>query len=209
MVAQEHHGFLAALMGLLGKPGHFSSLEILEITELFGRDPVGIIHIALVDDIFRAELIARFLLELLQDIGADRCGISIPVHIFLSGKLIEDQGELMEEGGVTDHVHMRIVRDEFPQAPHGILMGLGLAHIKGDLLLKIGPAVGHRIVHMHRVPHDVGQEADRIVVERFCPVDSHISGLSVVSPLGCRDNLSCGAVDHFPPSCDVIPVIYL
>ena len=194
---------------LFGQFRHFSSLEILEIPEFFGRDPIGIVHVALVDDIFRAELISNFLFKLLQDIGAHGCGISVPVHVFLPGQLIEDQRKLMEKGGVTDHVHMGIVRDEFPQTLHGILMGLGLAHIKGDLLLKVGPAVGHRVVHMHRIPHDISQEADRIVVERFCPVDSHIAGLSVVSPLGCRDNLSCGAVDHFPPSCDVIPVIYL
>ena len=36
----------------------------------------------------------------LQDIGADRGGIAVPVHVLLPFQLVEDEGELVEEGGV-------------------------------------------------------------------------------------------------------------
>ena len=75
VVAQEHHGFLAQLVGdvhhLLGKSGDLPALEGLEVLELLGGNTVLIVVVALVNNEFGAELIANFLLELLQDVGAD------------------------------------------------------------------------------------------------------------------------------------------
>ena len=71
----------------------------------------------------------------------------------------------MEERGIADDVHIRMLCNEFPQTFHGIFVGFRLAHIKRDLMLEIRPAVGGGIVHVHRVPDQVGQEADGVLVE--------------------------------------------
>lgn len=71
---------------------------------------------------------------------------------------------------------------------------LRLTYIKGDLLFKISPAVGDCIVHVHRIPHDVSQEAYRIVMEFFCSVDDHIPGLAAVLPGRYRNRLTGGSV---------------
>ena len=88
----------------------------------------------------------------------------------------------MEEGGVADHVHVGVVRDELPQPLHGELVGLGLAHVKGDLVLKVLPAVGDGVVHVDRVPDEVGQKAYRVVVEELRRVDDHAPRLLVIPP---------------------------
>ena len=48
----------------LSQLGYLTSLESLEIQELFGRNPVVVVHIALVDDELGAERIAGLLLKL-------------------------------------------------------------------------------------------------------------------------------------------------
>ncbi len=69
VIPKEHHRFFPALMGdihhLFRQFRNFPSLEILEITELFRRHTVGIIHISLVNDILRTERVSHFPLELL------------------------------------------------------------------------------------------------------------------------------------------------
>ncbi len=72
----------------------------------------------------------------------------------------------MEERGIADDVHIRMLCNEFPQTLHGIFVGFRLAHIKCDLMLEIRPAVGGGIVHMHRVPDEVGKETHGILMER-------------------------------------------
>ena len=42
----------------------------------------------------------------------------------------------MEEGRISDDVNMRIIRNILTEAFHGIFVGLGLTHIKGNLLFK-------------------------------------------------------------------------
>jgi len=164
--------------------GNFSSLECLKILEFFGRNTVGIVHIALVNDKFRAEFIAHFFFKLFQNVGTYRSGISVPVYIFFSGQFIENQGKLVEEGGVTDNVYMWIVCNKFAQTFHGIFFCLRLTHIKSNLFFKVCPAICHSIVHMYRVPHNVSQETDGVVMKFLCIVNGHVSGFFAVLPLG-------------------------
>ena len=62
----------------------------------------------------------------------------------------------MEKGGVTNHIHIRMLCAVFTEAFHGIFVGLGLSYIKGNLMLEVFPVVGNRIVHVYRVPDNVG-----------------------------------------------------
>ena len=68
MITEKHHGFFAVFVSdinhFLSQLGYLTSLESLEIQELFGRNPVVVVHIALVDDELRAERITGLLLEL-------------------------------------------------------------------------------------------------------------------------------------------------
>ena len=209
MIAQEHHGLAAALVGdihhLLGKLCHLPALECLKIPEFPAGHPVLVVVVALVDDILRAELVTHFLLKLIEDIGADGSRIAIPVHEFFPLEFIEDQGELMEERGIADDVHIRMLCNEFPQTLHGIFVGFRLAHIKCDLMLEIRPAVGGGIVHMHRVPDEVGKETHSILMERH---RLHGHAAIRIAPLFWRHRLTRGAIHDLPPAGDVIVIVY-
>ena len=213
VVPQEHHGFLAQFVGdvhhFLGKLGHFPTLERLEVLEFLGGYPVLVVVIALVHNVLRAELVAHFLFKLFQDVGGDRGGVAVPVHKLFPFQFVKHQSELMEEGGVADDVDVRMLRNELPQPLHGELVGLGLANVKGDLMLKVLPVVGHGIVHMHRIPDEVGQECHGVLMERLGLVDDHAAGFLVIVP-GFRGNgLACGPVHDFPPTLDVVPGVDL
>ena len=210
MIAEEHHGFAPARVGdvhhLLGKLCHLAALEGLKIPEFLAGHPVLVVIVALIDDVLRAELVAHFLLKLVEDIRADRSRVSIPVHEFLPLQLVEDQGELVEEGGVADDVYIGVLCNELAQALHGILVGLGLTHVKGDLVLKIRPAVGGSVVHMHRVPDEVSQKTDGILMERYGLYGHTAVG---VAPLLRRHGLTGGSIHDLPPAGDVVVGVHL
>ena len=213
VVAQEHHGFLAQLVGdvhhLLGQLCHLAPLEGHEVLELLAGHTVLVVVVALVDDVLRAELIAHFFLKLLQDVGGHGGRIAEPVHILFALQLIKHQRELKEEGGVADHVHVGVLRDVLAQALHGELVGLGLAHVEGDLVLKVLPVVGHRVVHVHGVPDEVGQKAHGVLVVGFRRGDDHAAGGLVVAPGVGGQRLAGGAVHDLPPALDVVPGVDL
>ena len=89
----------------------------------------------------------------------------------------------MKKGRVADDIHIRMLRDKSAQPLHGVGVGLWLAHIKRNLLFHIFPAVGHGIIHMHRVPHNVCQKTDRVTVERLRLVDRHVASCLIIRPL--------------------------
>ena len=213
MVAQEHHSLPAQLVGDVhhfpGQCGHLPALEGHEVLVFPGRNTVLVVVVPLVDDELGTEAVAHLLFKTLQDIGGDGGGIAVPVHIFLPLQLVKDERKLVEEGGIADHVHMGVVRDKVPQPLHGEFAGLGLAHIEGDLVFKAGPAVGDGVVHVHRIPNQVGQEAHRVVVEVHRRANDHAVRFSVIPPCLRREGLPRGAVHHFPPALDVVPRIHL
>ena len=203
MVAQKHHGFLAQLVGdvhhFLGKLGHLPALERLEVLELLGGDAVLVVVVALVDDVLRAELVAHFLLKLLQDIGRHRGGVAVPIHVLLPLELIEHQCKLMEEGGIADDVHIGVVGNELSEPLHGELVGFGLTDVEGDLVLKVFPVVGDGVVHVHRIPDEIGEEAHGVVVIAFRMGDDHAAAFGVISATG-RDRPRYRRCDPPPPT---------
>ena len=213
VVAQEHHGLPAQLVGdvhhLLGQGGHLPALEGHKVLKLLGGGAVLVVVVPLVDDELRVEFIARLFFKPLQNIGGYGGRVAVPVHIFLPLQLIENQGELVEEGGVTDHIHVGVVRDELAQPLHGEFVGLGLTHIEGDLVLKVGPAIGNRVIHVHGVPDDIGQEAHRIVVELLGGIHHHTARPLLIAPRRRRQGPACAAVHHLPPALDIVPGVHL
>ena len=208
MVAEEHHGLLAQLVGdvdhLLGELRHLAALEGHEVLEFLARHAVLVVVVALVDDVLGAELVAHLALELLEYVRADAGGIAVPVDVLLALELVEHQGELVEEGGVADDVHVGVLGYKAAQALHGELVRLGLAHVEGYLVLEVGPAVGDGVVHVHRVPDEVGEEADGVVVEGRGLVDDDAAGLLLIAPGGGVQRLAQSAVHDLPPALDVV-----
>ena len=213
VIAEEHHGFFSILMHdihkLFCKLRDFSSLERGKIHEFLGRNPVRVIHVPLINDKFRAELITYFLFKLLQNIRTYRCRITIPVYIFFSRQLIKNQCELMEKCSKTNHIHIRMALQEFSQTFLGVFFCLRLTDIKRDLFFHALPVVGHRIIHMHRIPHNISQKTYRIIMKSLRRFDRHIPGLLTVTPLRHRNHFSRRTVNDFPPSLDIIMRIYL
>ena len=111
----------------------------------------------------------------------------------------------MEEGGVANDVHIGVLRDKPAQPLHGVFVGLGLAHVEGNLVFEVLPVVGHRVVHVDGVPDQVGQEAHGVVVILLHVLDDHAAGIFVIVPVGGVHDLAAGPVDDLPPALDVVP----
>ena len=206
VIAQEHHGLLAHLVGdvdhLLGERGDLPALERLEIPVLLARHAVLVVEVALVDDVLRAEFVAHLALKLLEDIRGHGGGIAVPVHVLFPLECVKHQRELMEERGIADHVHIRMLRDELAQALHRVFAGLGLAHVERDLMLDILPVVDHGIVHVDRVPDQIAQKGHGVLVVGGGLIDDDKAIL--IAPFVRGDNLACRAVDDLPPTADVV-----
>ena len=89
-------------------------------------------------------------------------------------------------------------------------MGLGLAHIERDLVFDVFPVVDDRVVHMNRVPNQVGQKADgNLLMVGGRGVDDNTLSRSIVAPVGSGDGLARRAVHDFPPAGNVVVVVDL
>ena len=213
VVAQEHHGLFAQLVGdvhhLFGQLCHLAPLEGLEILEFPGGHAVLVVVVALVDDEFGPELIAGLPLELFEDIRGHAGGITVPVHIFLPLQLVEHQCELVEERGVADDVHIWVLGNEFAQALHGELMRFGLTHVEGDLVLEVFPAVGDGVVHVHRVPDQIGEKTYRIFMKSFYSMYYYVSALFVIAPVLRWHHTAGSTVHDLPPALDVVAGVHL
>ena len=76
-------------------------------------------------------------------------------------------------------------------------------------MLKVLPAVGNGVVHMDRVPDQVGQETGRVIVEGLRRGNHHRAAFGVVVPLLRGQGRSRGAVHDLPPALDVVPGVDL
>ena len=87
---------------------HLAALERHKILEFLAGHAVLVVVIALVDDVFGAEA-GNLLFELFQEYRGSPRPNSHTNHIFFPLQLVKHQGELVEEGGVADHVHIRVL----------------------------------------------------------------------------------------------------
>ena len=92
---------------------------------------------------------------------------------------------------------------------HTMCLCFRLTHIKSNLWLHIFPVIYHSIVHIDRIPHNISQETNGILMKPFCWMNHHIPALFFVSPFTDRNDFPCGTICYFPPFPDIIPVIHL
>ena len=210
MVAEEHHGLLAQLVcdvhHLFGKLCDLAALERLKILVFFAWHAVLVVVIALIDDILGPEFVSGLFFKLPENIRRDRRGIAVPIDVFFPAELVKDERELVEERCEAQNIHIVVLPDEAPQALHGKRVRFRLAHIEGDLVLKVRPAVGGGVVHVHRVPDEVGKEADGVLVEGYC---LHGHAAVGVAPLLRRHGLTGGSIHDLPPAGDVVVGVHL
>ena len=211
VVTQEHHGFLAVGVDDVGhflhQPGDLAALECLEILIFLARHTVLVVVVALVDDELRAELVADFLLKLFQNIGADRSRIAVPVHVLLAAQLVKDQRKQVEEGREAHDINVRVAFQILPQAFHRVGVGLGLAHIKRNLMFDALPVVDDRVVHVDGVPNQVGQEADRILMVGCRGGNDNTLAFGVILPCGGIQRLTRRAIHDLPPAGNIVMVV--
>ena len=193
---------------LFGKLCNFASLKCLEIFEFFWGNPIGIVHVSLVNDIFRSERIAHFFLKLLQNIWADWSGIAKPVYIFLSCKFIKYKSKLMEKCSKAHNIHILMSIQKSAQTFQGISFCFRLAHIKCNLRFHIFPVIYYCIVHVYRIPHDICQEAYSVFMKQLCSSDHYITGFFIIAPQLCWYRFPGSTVYNFPPSVDIISCIH-
>ena len=213
MVAQEHHGFLAVFVDDVGhffhQTGHLTALERLKVLVFLAGYAVLVVVVALVDDELRAELVADFFLELLQNVGADGSRVAVPVNILLAAQLVKHQREQVEEGRKAHNVDIGVAFQILAQTAQGVGVGLGLAHIERDLVFDILPVIDDRVVHVDGVPDQVRQKADRVLVVGGGGVDDNALAFGVILPCGGIQRLACRAVDYLPPAGDVVVIVDL
>ena len=87
-------------------------------------------------------------------------------------------------------------------------MGLGLAHIKGNLMFKIRPLIDHRIVHVNRIPDQIGQKTNRIFMIRDGSRQNHTAALFFICPFLGRNGAAGRPIHDLPPALLIVPRIY-
>ena len=209
VIAEEHHGLLAQLVRdvhhLLGELCDLAALKGLKILVFFARNPVLVVVVALINDIFGPEFVSGLFFKLPENIRRDGCGIAVPVDVFFPAELVKDERELVEERCEAQNIHIVVLPDEAPQALHGKGVRFRLAHVEGDLVLKVLPAVRHGVVHMHRIPDEVREEAHRVFPWiRLRRVKDDTAAFRVIAPCLRRNRLSRAAVDDLPPAADIV-----
>ena len=189
---------------LLGKLCDLAALERLKILVFFAWHAVLVVVIALIDDILGPESVSDLFFKLPENIRRDGRGIAVPVDVFFPAELVKDERKLVEERCEAQNIHIVVLPDEAPQALHGKGVRFRLAHVEGDLVLKVLPAVRHGVVHMHRIPDEVREEAHRVFVIRLRRVKDDTAAFRVIAPCLRRNRLSRAAVDDLPPAADIV-----
>ena len=213
MVAQEHHGFLAVFVDDVGhffhQTGHLTALECLKVLVLLAGYAVLVVVVALVDDELRAELVADFFLELLQNVGADGSRVAVPVHVLFTAQFIKDEREQVKKRRETNNIDIRMAFEVLPQTAHRVSVGLGLAYIKRNLMLDVLPVVDDRVVHVDGVPDQVGQKADGVLMVGGGGIDDNTLAGGIVMPVSGGDRLTRRAIHDLPPAGNIVMVVDL
>ena len=202
LVAKEHHGFLACRVRHVGKPldvlAHESGEEVNPVAlRLAGHAPRGVVGTA-IHEILRTQTVTVLLLEIVQCARAHGAGATEPVDHLFATLGIEQERELVEERGETHHIHLRAVLQPLLERIEHELAGGRMVDVERNLVFLVSPIIGQVVVHLDRVPDDVGQETHRVFVHRHG--SGHVHGVlaRVERPAGRVHDLARGAVHDFP-----------
>ena len=202
LVAQEHHRLLAGRMGhvrqLLDVLAHEARQEVDPVAlGLSGHTPCAVVG-ATIHKVLRTQTISIFLLEVVQGTRAHGAGTAEPVDHLFATLGVEQQCELVEERGETHHISLRAVLQPPRERVEHELSGGGMVDVERDLVLLVAPVVGQMVVHLDRIPDDVGQERNRVLVHRHG--SGHVHGIlaRVQRPLFGRHDFARRAIHDLP-----------
>ena len=153
---------------------------------------------AAIYEVFGAQAVAVLLLEVVERGRAHGAGASEPVHDLLALLLVEQQRELVEERRETHDIHLRVVLEPLLERVEHELARRRVVDIERNLVLLVAPPVRQVVVHLDRIPDDVREERDRVLVHRRRAGDMHGIGVLIKRPQGGIHDLIGGAVHDFP-----------
>ena len=202
LVAEEHHRLFAGGVGHVGELldvfAHEAGEEVDPVAlGLSGHTPGGVVGAA-VHEVLRTQAVAVLGFEIIQRTRAYGAGATEPVDDLFAALLIEQERELVEERGESHHIGLRAVLKPLLERVEHELAGGRMIDVERDLVFLVAPVVGQMVVHLDRVPDDVGQEAHRVFVHRHGR--GHVHGVlaRVERPAGRVHDLTRGAVHDFP-----------
>ena len=114
----------------------------------------------------------------------------------------------MEKCSKPHNIDMWVVLTPLSQLLLHILLCLRLSHIVSKLMWGVCPVICEEIVHMYRIPDQECQKAYGVFMIWY-GLNLHFPGCLIELPAVSRDNLTCRAVDNFPPALRVIQSVYL
>ena len=159
--------------------------------------PRGVIGAAIYE-VFGTQAVAVLLLEVVERGRAHGAGASEPVHDLLALLLVEQQRELVEERRETHDIHLRVVLEPLLERVEHELARRRVVDIERNLVLLVAPPVRQVVVHLDRIPDDVREERDRVLVHRRCAGDMHYARFGVHGPLLGRHHGARRTVHDFP-----------
>ena len=128
----------------------------------------GAVVPATIHKVLGSQRIAVFLFKLFHRRDRHRGRVSKPIDVSFAASGIESQGEVVEEGRKTNHVHLRVRFQPCGQGILDVLPGPRECHIEGTLLhaafLK-RPVVRQIVVHLGGIPHLHSKEVHGVHVE--------------------------------------------
>ena len=202
LVAEEHHGLLAGGVGFVDQALDVRAHEVGKEVDpvalcLAGHAPGGVVA-ARVHEVLGAQPVAVPSLEVVERLRGDGAGAAEPVDHLLAVPGVEQEGELVEERGEAYHVGLGAVLEPPGERVEHEVPGLLVVDVERDLVFLVSPVVGQVVVHLHRIPDDVGQERGRVFVHRGCVGDGDRVGGWIVGPVGGVDDFAGCAVDDLP-----------
>ena len=136
----------------------------------------GAVVPATIHKVLGSQRIAVFLFKLFHRRDRHRGRVPKPINVAFAASGIKGQGEVVEEGRKTNHVHLRVRFQPCGQGILDVLPGPRECHIEGALLhaafLK-RPVVRQIVVHLGGIPHLHSKEVHGVHVEGNGLVNCH------------------------------------
>ena len=202
LVAEEHHRLLAGGVRLVDEfldvRSHERGQERNPVTLCLARYAPGGVVAAFVHEILGAQPVAVQSLEVVERLRRHGACAPEPVDNLLAVPLVEDERELVEERREPHHIGLRIVFEPLFECAEHEVARRRMVDVERDLVFLVSPVVRQMVVHLDRVPDDVGEERDRVFVHRlrFADRDRVVPGVEI--PAVRVDHLPGRAVDGLP-----------
>ena len=213
VITEKHHCFLTRFMyqihQLFSLTAYKALCKINILLIFLCRNTERGIIIAVLYKNLRAQAIALFLFKCQYCFRGYTGTIAAPVYEFFLRIVIENQRKMIEERCKAHNITALILFLLQPvfQIFHNIAAAERLAYIKRYFMRLVTPVIGDMIVHLCRIPENIGKKADRIFMERLCMMHDNRMLLLIQLPVICGNHSPTGTVNNLPPLLGIMVVI--